>query len=265
MPSVWDAASARAARSAGARALFLSGSALAASFGFPDIGLVPPDDLLRTAGRILEAAELPLLVDAECGFGDGSRLATYACALHDAGVRGILLEDQEYTGQSIAVGTPGLCDPTVMVDRIRRVQDATGGQLGVLARTDLVGASGEIGDSLERLTRYREAGADWLTAVFVRSRDELAACANIAPERFVAIAVPGTTGYVPDPADAFAVGCVGTIITGFLQAVFPRLQNLYETALRGDTPALRAVQLSRTDFADEMGFERYGRPPLAEG
>jgi 2-methylisocitrate lyase-like PEP mutase family enzyme len=259
VPAVWDAASAQAARSAGARALFLSGSALAATFGFPDIGLVPPEDLVRTTRLISEASELELLVDTECGFGSVADLALHARALGDAGATAILLEDQEFTGQSVAATGAGLCEPSVMVERIQAAKDATRGRLGVLARTDVVGPDWRFEESLSRLALYRDAGADWLTAVFVRSRAELVLAAELAADRLVAVAVPAVTGYVPEPREASSSGCAGVIVTGFLQAAFRELRGLYELVLAGDTAALRQRQPSRDEFAVNMRFERFDR------
>jgi 2-methylisocitrate lyase-like PEP mutase family enzyme len=259
LPAVWDAASARAAHSAGARALFLSGSALAGSLGFPDIGLVPLEDLVRTTSKIRDATALPLIVDAEYGFGGLPQLKRAARALESAGATGLLIEDQEFTGQSVAASSPGLCDACDMVARIRVAKEAGVGGLAVLARTDIVGGDWPFDETLGRLEQYRDAGADWLTAVYVRSREELAAAAHVGKDQFVGIAVPGATGYIPDPADAFSLGCVGLIVTGFLQAAFRELRELYAVALEGDTPALRARQPSRQEFEAAMGFERFSR------
>lgn len=257
VPSIWDAASARAATSAGASGLFLSGSALAASLGYPDIGRVSLDDLTRATTRITEATSLPLIVDAECGFGGLPQLALGARSLHAAGATGILIEDQEFTGQSVARSNPKLGEPTAMIERIRAAKEATGGSLRVLGRTDLVGHEWRFEDTLERLELYRDAGADWLTAVFLRSQAELASASAVSAGQFVAIAVPGATGYVVNHRDAFAAGCVGVIVTGFLHAAFPHLRELYVMALRGDTDGVRARQLASGDFSRAMAFERF--------
>jgi methylisocitrate lyase len=232
----------------------LSGSALAASFGLPDVGLVPPDDLVRTTKRIADVADVPLIVDAECGFGGTSELARYARLLREAGATGALIEDQEFTGQSVASAGAGLCEQSTMVERIEVAKDATGGALGVLGRTDVIGSEWPFDETLARLRAYRDAGADWLTAVFLRSESELALAAEVAPRQFVAIAVPGATGYIPDPAAAFSSGAIGVIVTGFLQAAFSELRGLYEVVLSGDTATLRDRQPARDEFAAAMGF-----------
>lgn len=259
LPAVWDAASARAAETAGARALFLSGSSLAASFGLPDLGLVGADDLVAATARIADASTLPLLVDAECGFGSTDALGREARRLQAAGATGILLEDQEFTGQSVDAAAPGLCTPETMVARIAAAKEATGGALEVLARTDVLGAEWPFDETVARLARYRDAGADRLTAVFLRSAEELAGANDVAPDRFVAVAVPGPGGFVPEPEDASAAGCAGVIVTGFLQAMFDELRVLYEAVLGGDTPRLRGRQPSRAEFARAMGIDVWPR------
>jgi 2-methylisocitrate lyase-like PEP mutase family enzyme len=141
-----------------------------------------------------------------------------------------------------------------MVERIQVAKEATGGALGVLARTDVIGTVWPFDETLARLRAYRDAGADWLTAVFLRSESELALAAEAARHRFVAIAVPGATGYVPDPAAAFSSGATGVIVTGFLQAAFSELRDLYELVLSGDAATLRDRQPARDEFAAAMGF-----------
>jgi 2-methylisocitrate lyase-like PEP mutase family enzyme len=264
LPAIWDAASARAAQSAGSGALFLSGSALAASFGFPDIGLVRPDDLVTATARIAAASPLPLLVDGECGFGGNGQLRRYVGELKAAGATGILLEDQEFTGQSVAAA-PGLGDPSLMIERIASARDDAGARLTVLARTDVIGPDWPFEQTLDRLKAYAAAGADLLTAVYLRSRTELAAAADAVDGRFVAIAVPGSSGYVPDPGDAFASGCRAVIVTGFLQAGFHYLVDLYRLALEGEIRRFREQQPDRSEFAAEMGFARFDPAPRSHG
>ena len=90
-PAVWDAISARAAAIAGADTLFLSGSALAASLGFPDVGLIRVEELLHAAQRIVQATKLPLVVYVETGYGGLPALVSLVRDLKMTGVAGILM------------------------------------------------------------------------------------------------------------------------------------------------------------------------------
>src|SRR5581483_6260012 len=117
------------------------------------------------------------------------------------------------TGQSVS-RWPGLTSTDTMIARIAVIRDAGEGQIGVLARTDILGPEWPFERTLERLNAYRTAGADWTMAVFVRSAAELTASAAPSPEQAIAIAVPGAGGYRPTVADAERAGCRGFLVTG---------------------------------------------------
>jgi 2,3-dimethylmalate lyase len=256
LPAVWDAFSARAAAAAGARTLFLSGSALAASLGVPDIGLIRPEELLHASARIVEAAELPLIVDVETGYGPLTALPSLIRDLQRVGVTGIHIEDQEFTGQSVS-SAPKLCSTATMQARVRVARKAGGDDFIVLARSDVLGEDWPFETTLERLEAYRAAGAQWTMAVFVRSREELAASAGVNPHGSIAIAVPGSSGYIPSAQDASELGCRAMLVTGLSAALFPTYKELYRLALDGALDELRARRLDPGKFADEMGFARY--------
>jgi methylisocitrate lyase len=256
VPSVWNALSARAAVTEGAQVLFLSGSALAASLGLPDIGAIRPDELVRAADRIVQATGRPLIVDGETGFGSLAALSGLVRDLKAVGVAGIHIEDQEYTGQSVSARS-GLCSPETMLARVNVAKNAGGTDVKVLARTDVIGADWPREHTLERLSAYRDAGADWTMAVFVRSYEELVATADVNVDGALAIAVPGATGYVPTARESFAAGCRGILVTGLSAAVFAELKKLYRLALDDAVDEMGARRVPATQFADEMDFARH--------
>lgn len=254
--SVWDALSACAAVSAGARSLFLSGSALAGSLGFPDLGLVRPDELIHSCERIVAASGAPLIVDIETGFGSLTALARLTVELRRVGVSGVHIEDQDWTGQSVS-RRPGLTSIETMNARIAVIREAADGQLGVLARTDVLGADWPFERTLERLAAYRAAGADWTMAVFVRSSSELAATVAPSPAQAIAIAVLGAGGYRPSVGDAARAGCRGILVTGPHAVAHRALREGYELMLGGDIDGALARADSREEVARSLGVERY--------
>lgn len=260
-PAVWDALSARSAVVAGAETLFLSGSALAASMGFPDIGLIRVEDLLRATVQIVEASDLPLIVDIETGYGPLPALARLVKDLRRAGAGGVHIEDQEFTGQSVS-SKPALCPTSTMIARIDTVRSAGADELIVLARSDVLGGDWPFETTLGRLDAYRQAGAQWTMPVFVRSQAELAAAAELNPEGTIAIAVRGASGYAPSVADSAQLGCRGLIVTGFPVAAFQTYKDLYELAMRGELGELQRRRVAAAQFEQEMEFGRH-QPPQA--
>jgi methylisocitrate lyase len=151
------------AREAGFRALYLSGAGVAnAAFGLPDLGLTTLTEVAEEARRITAAVELPLLVDADTGFGAGFSIARTVKELTRAGAAGLHIEDQ--TAAKRCGHRPGkqLVGAAEMADRIKAAVDARPDPaFVVMARTDAVAVEG-IEAALERAGRYREAGADLL-------------------------------------------------------------------------------------------------------
>lgn len=156
---VWDGLSALLAAEAGYEALFLSGAAVAASAGLPDAELTTLDDLLRTVRRVVDATDLPLLVDVDTGFGDAVTLHHAVTQLRRAGAAAIMLEDQRSPRPgAIAPGEPPpLASVAQVAGKIAAARDAAAGEVDVVVRSD---AAAE--HLSERLGAYARAGADVL-------------------------------------------------------------------------------------------------------
>jgi 2-methylisocitrate lyase-like PEP mutase family enzyme len=261
VPAVWDVLSAATARAAGATHLFLSGAALNNVHGYPDRGLLDIDDICRTTKEIVDAVGLPLLVDAETGFGPLPRLARLLDELVRAGATAIMIEDQDETGQSKTLMNPGLCDPEVMVERMELIKATVGDELQVLARTDYLPEM-DFADSLERLKVYDEAGADWLIPVFAPSYDALATAADLFPGRLMVLAasppISGVMRYSPSRAELERIRPVGALVTGQYRNVVPPLRTAYEQSLGGQWDELFAARPEPVWLDDMLGLTRPG-------
>ncbi|MCI0533155.1 isocitrate lyase/phosphoenolpyruvate mutase family protein [bacterium] len=163
---VQDALHALLARREGVKALYLSGSGVAAHYGLPDLGLTTADDVVRHARNITERVDnLPLLVDIDTGF------ASIVGRLERSGVAGIHTEDQEAETKRCG-HLPGkkIAPIPVMVDRLKAALDArTDSDFMIMARTDAYESEGLAG-VIERCERYVETGAD---ALFPEAISEL--------------------------------------------------------------------------------------------
>ena len=158
---------------AGFRALYLSGAGVAnASFGLPDLGVTTLNDVCEDVRRISGQCELPLLVDADTGFGSAFNIARTTRDLIRAGAGGMHLEDQVSAKRCGHRPGKALVPAGEMVDRIKAAVDARAdAAFVVMARTDALAVEG-LEAALERAAAYVAAGADMIFAEAVRTLDE---------------------------------------------------------------------------------------------
>jgi methylisocitrate lyase len=161
------------AQRAGFRALYLSGAGVAnASYGLPDLGITSLDDVCEDVRRISGACELPLLVDADTGWGGAFNIARAVKDLTRSGAAGLHLEDQVAAKRCGHRPGKALVAAGEMVDRIKAAVDArTDDRFVVMARTDAHAVEGQ-GPALERAIDYVAAGADMIFAEALKTLDE---------------------------------------------------------------------------------------------
>ena len=155
---------ARMAQASGYRAIYLSGGGVAAgSLGLPDLGISNLEDVLTDVRRITDVCDLPLLVDADTGFGPSAlNIARTVKSLIRAGAAGLHIEDQ--VGAKRCGHRPGkqIVSLDEMVDRVRAAVDArTDSSFVIMARTDALAAEGRD-RAIERADRCVAAGADMI-------------------------------------------------------------------------------------------------------
>jgi methylisocitrate lyase len=161
------------AERAGFRAIYLSGAGVAnASFGLPDLGVTTLNDVCEDVRRITGKCELPLLVDADTGFGSAFNIARTTRELIRAGAAGLHLEDQVSAKRCGHRPGKALVPAAEMVDRIRAAVDARSDRsFVIMARTDAHAVEGQSA-ALERAAAYQAAGADMIFAEALKSLDE---------------------------------------------------------------------------------------------
>ena len=156
----------------GFRALYVSGAGVAnASHGLPDLGMTTLNDVLEDVSRITGITELPVLVDADTGFGTAAIMARCVGGMIEAGVAGIHIEDQVPAKRCGHLPHKTIVPVQEMVDRIKAAVDArTDTDFVLMARTDAVAVEG-IEAAIDRACRYQEAGADMIFAEAVTELD----------------------------------------------------------------------------------------------
>src|SRR4051812_26286712 len=161
------------AERAGFRAIYLSGAGVAnASFALPARGITTLNDVLEDARRITRATDVPLLVDADTGFGSAFNIARTVRDMIRAGVAGVHLEDQVQDKRCGHRPGKALVDPGEMADRIKAAVDARSDEQFVLmARTDAHAVEG-LQSAIDRSNRYVQAGADMIFAEALTSIDD---------------------------------------------------------------------------------------------
>ena len=164
------------AERAGFRAIYLSGGGIAnASFGLPDLGVTTLDDVAEDVRRITDACPLPLLVDADTGFGPALVLARTVRRLAKAGAAGIHIEDQVQAKRCGHRPGKELVSSGEMQDRLKVATDARDdATFVIMARTDAYAAEG-LEKAIERASGYVEAGADMIFAEALATLDEFRA------------------------------------------------------------------------------------------
>lgn len=158
-PGVFDGLSARVAEAAGLPFAHASGGAIARSIGYPDIGLVTMTEMLVRIREMTEAVRIPVVADADTGYGNAHNAARAARAFREAGVAALHVEDQGFPKKCGHYDDLELIPAAEMCGKLRAMKDAVGDDLVLIARTDAVKVEGLDG-ALERMNTYLAAGAD---------------------------------------------------------------------------------------------------------
>jgi 2-methylisocitrate lyase-like PEP mutase family enzyme len=162
-PGVADALNAKLVARHGFEAIYMTGAGTSAvRLGMPDVGLLTMSEMVDNAGRIADSSGLPLIADADNGYGGVLNVRRTIQAYERAGVAAVHIEDQVMPKRCGHLMGKQLVPATEMTAKIRAAVDArTDADFVVIARTDAVAVEG-FDAALERAGRYREAGADVL-------------------------------------------------------------------------------------------------------
>lgn len=178
VPGAFNALVARMIEEAGFSAMYLSGAAFSAgTLALPDVGLFTLTELAQQTAWITHRTEIPLIVDADTGFGNAVNVERTIVELEAAGAAAIQLEDQQLPKRCGHLSGKELVSTDEMCAKLRAAAAARqDSDLVLLARTDARGVDG-FDAAVERALRYLDAGADWIFPEALASQDEF--------ERFV--------------------------------------------------------------------------------
>ena len=250
------------ARRVGYRALYLSGGGVAAnSLGMPDLGISTMEDVLTDARRIVDATQMPLLVDIDTGWGGAFNIARTIRSFINVGVAAVHMEDQ--VGQKRCGHRPGkeVVSKDEMVDRVKAAVDArTDEGFVVMARTDAAAVEG-IDRAIERAVAYVEAGADMIFPEAMKTLDDY--------RRFkAAVKMPilanltefGSTPFFTTAELKSANVDIALYCCGAYRAMNKAALNFYETTRRdGTQKAAVPTMQTREELYDLLGYHDYER------
>lgn len=179
MPGAHTGIAALLARQAGFEALYMSGAAMSATMGLPDLGMITVDEVAFYIRQVARAARLPMLVDGDTGYGEALNVMHMVRVFEEAGAGAVHLEDQLLPKKCGHLNDKKLADARDMAAKVAAARKARK-HLYVIARTDAAASEGMDG-AVARAKLYLEAGADAIFPEALTSREMFAEFARRMP------------------------------------------------------------------------------------
>jgi len=234
-PGVFDCLTARLVEASGFEAAYITGSGLSMSrLGAPDVGVVSFGEVIDQVRRIADVTTLPIIADADTGFGGPLNVIRTTRELEKAGVSAMQIEDQQDPKRCGHELGRRVVSKAVMCDRVKAAVDSRHDQdFVVIARTDARTTEG-LASALDRAHAYAEAGADVIFVESPESRDEMQKIARTLPVPALANLVEGGRTPILPKNDLQAIGYRIAIYPNSLTRVFGKmglrlLESLKET------------------------------------
>ncbi len=257
-PGVFDALTGLIAERSGARAVYLSGASIAYTrFGRPDIGLVSMNEVADTIAALRDRISLPIVVDADNGFGNALNVQRTMRAFERMGANAIQFEDQTLPKRCGHLDGKALIPKSEMAGKVRAACDArASSETLVIARTDAIAVEG-FEAALDRAEAYLSAGADLLFVEAPESREQMAAITRNFGDRMRLMAnmVEGGKTPVTDAADLESLGFDLVIFPGgIVRALAATAVEYYDNLLaNGSNAAFRGRMYDFSGLNDLIG------------
>jgi 2-methylisocitrate lyase-like PEP mutase family enzyme len=172
-PFVYDALQAKIAERTGFNAVYMTGFGTAAARGFPDLGLLTMSEMVQNVRTIAHAVKIPLICDADTGYGNPLNVWRTVREYEDAGAAALHIEDQVFPKKCGFLSGKQVIPMEEMLPKVRAACDARRDpNLVIIARTDALAVNG-WDDVVRRCRAYREAGADLVFVDGIRTQDDL--------------------------------------------------------------------------------------------
>ena len=257
-PGAYDGFSARLIEAAGFKAVYMTGAGTAAShLGQPDLGLATLTEMASHASHLASCVSLPLIADADTGYGNALNVVRTVREYEKAGVAGLHLEDQVAPKKCGHIVGKQVVPPKEFADKIQAaVEYRTDTDLVIIARTDARAVTG-LDDAIARANLYREAGAD---VIFLEAPQSLAEIERIAREvkaPLLANMVQGGRTPAVTIAELERLGFKLVIFPGVcMRAAVPAMETALESLKQHGTDWPQgAPTLGPMDIFRKVGFD----------
>lgn len=245
MPGVPNAAMARQVQRVGFDAVYASGAGMAnATAGVPDIGLLGMAEVVQLAGYIAKAVKIPVVVDADTGFGGAENVGRTIRELESAGLAGCHIEDQEFPKRCGHLAGKSIVDPAEMVAKIEAAVAARRDpDFMIIARTDARSVE-DFDRTVDRAQKYLKAGADAIFPEALQSTEEFRDFAKEIDRPLLA----NMTEFGKSPLLSFQA----LTELGYRMVIFP--QSAFRVTMKASEKFLRALKRSgsQKELIDEM-------------
>ncbi len=253
-PGAYDALSALCIQQAGFGALYMTGSGTAAALGFPDIGLVTMSEMVENAARIARSVNIPLIADADTGYGNALNVTRTVREYESRNVAGIHIEDQVTPKRCGHLDGKEIVPRAEFVSKIRAaVQARRSPDFVIIARTDARAVLG-FDEAIARASEALAAGADMAFIEAPQTLDEVARVPRLVQGPCLLNMVSG--GKTPDVGldDAQAMGYRMAILPGIL---FRNAIATFDQVLSDLVAQRRMRSITGADNVTD-GFRRFG-------
>lgn len=258
-PGAYDGMSAKLVEQAGFPAAYASGGAIARSTGVPDLGLLSMSEIVHRLEAMVEAIDIPLIADADTGYGNALNAQHAARAFQRAGVAGFHIEDQVFPKKCGHYDDKAIVSMIEMQQKLRAVRDAlTDDDFVIIARTDALSVEG-FEKTIERAHAYMEAGADVIFVEAPTSVEEIEKVAELLPyPKLINMFHGGKTPLVATSRLA-ELGYRLVIIPNDLQraAIGAMMQTLEVIQKDGHSAAMQNQMVSFQDREQVVGTSDY--------
>ena len=258
-PGVFDGLSALLAKQAGFSVLYASGGAIARSAGYPDLGLLTMTEVCSVIGHIVNATQLPVIADADTGFGNGLNVQRTVQAFERLGVAGLHLEDQTFPKRCGHLNDKSLVSMDEMCHKISVARSSVvDPEFVIIARTDAIAVEG-FEQAIKRAKAYQQAGADMLFVEAPETIEQIEAiAAEIPGPKLINMFHGGKTPVVP-VSKLQALGYSVVIIPSDLQRAAIKAMQLTLDAIahHGNTETISAQLTTFKEREKIVETEKY--------
>lgn len=278
MPGAYNGLSALQAKAAGFEALYLSGAAMSASMGLPDLGIITVDEVCFFVRQMARAAQLPILVDGDTGFGEALNVMHMVRTFEEAGAAAVQIEDQLLPKKCGHLNDKKLAPAEDMAAKVAAAARARR-HLYIVARTDAAASEGLDG-AIARARLYLAAGADAIFAEALREPEAFRTFAAAIDAPLLANMTEFGRTPLMTAGELEALGCkIAIWPVSALRMAAKAHEELYE-AIRteGGAQSLLSRMQTRAELYDIIGYHQYealdssiirsvvpiGDPPVSE-